>query len=73
MATDFPQTGVARRDLIKGAGGGWVFNAATIWRAQGLAVPPGHMPPISHYGRPHGPDPRIERITRNVLDRFIET
>lgn len=54
-------------------GGGWVFNAATIWWAQGLSVPPGHMPPISHYGRPHGPDPRIERITRNVLDRFIES
>lgn len=52
-------------------GGGWVFNAATIWWAQGLSVPPGHMPPISHYGRPHGPDPRVERITRNVLDKFI--
>lgn len=48
----------------------WVFNAATIWWAQGLSVPPGHMPPISHYGRPHGADERVQQITRNVLDRF---
>lgn len=54
-----------------GPKGNWVFNAATIWWAQGLSVPPGHMPPISHYGRPHGPDSRVEQITRNVLNRFI--
>jgi hypothetical protein len=47
-----------------------VFNAATILWAQGLAAPLGHMPPISHHGRPHGPDERVQRITRNVFDRF---
>ena len=47
-----------------------VFNASTIFWAQGLAAPPGHMPPHSHHGRPHGPDPRVQRITRNVLERF---
>jgi hypothetical protein len=47
-----------------------VFNAATIFWAQGLSAPPGHVPPISHYGRPHGPDARVQRITRNLLERF---
>lgn len=49
----------------------WVFNAATIWWAQGLSSPPGHMLPYSHFGRPHGPDPRVERITKNLLDKFL--
>ena len=48
----------------------FVFNASTIFWAQGLSAPPGHMPPISHHGRPHGPDERVERITRNVFDRI---
>jgi hypothetical protein len=47
-----------------------VFNAATIFWAQGLAAPPGHVPPISHHGRPHGPDARVRRITRNLFERF---
>ncbi len=50
-----------------------VFNAATIWWAQGLSSPPGHMLPYSHYGRPHGPDARVERITKNILDRFVQS
>jgi hypothetical protein len=47
----------------------FVFNASTIFWSQGLSAPPGHMPPISHHGRPHGPDERVQRITRNVLER----
>ena len=47
-----------------------VFNASTIFWSQGLSAPPGHMPPISHHGRPHGPDERVQRITRNVLERM---
>ena len=47
-----------------------VFNASTIFWSQGLSQPPGHMPPISHYGRPHGPDQRVQRITRNLFERF---
>lgn len=47
-----------------------VFNASTIFWSQGLASPPGHMPPWSHNGRPHGPDMRVQRITRNVFERF---
>ena len=49
-----------------------MFNASTIFWSQGLSTPPGHMPPISHHGRPHGPDERVQRITRNVLERMRE-
>jgi hypothetical protein len=48
-----------------------VFNASTIFWSQGLSAPPGHMPPISHHGRPHGPDVRVQRITRNLFERFL--
>lgn len=47
----------------------FVFNAATIFWAQGLSSPPGHTLPWSHWSRPHGPDARVQRITHNVLQR----
>ncbi len=56
--------------IYPGPKGNWVFNAATIFWAQGLASPPGHWIPWSHYSRPHGPDPRVQRITRNLLERL---
>jgi hypothetical protein len=56
--------------IYPGPRGNHVFNASTIFWAQGLSAPPGHMPPISHHGRPHGPDMRVQRITQNVLERF---
>ncbi|MGH9659608.1 MAG: N,N-dimethylformamidase beta subunit family domain-containing protein [Bryobacteraceae bacterium] len=49
----------------------FVFNAATIFWAQGLSSPPGHMLPWSHWVRPHGPDARVERITHNLLRRAL--
>ena len=49
----------------------FVFNAATIFWAQGLSSPPGHMLPWTHWSRPHGPDPRVQRITENLLRRAI--
>ena len=49
----------------------FVFNASTIWWAQGLSSPPGHMLPWSHGVRPHGPDPRVQRITRNLLAQAL--
>ena len=49
----------------------FVFNAATIFWAQGLGKPPGHMIPWSHWNRPHGPDKRVQKITANLLDRAI--
>lgn len=48
-----------------------VFNASTIYWAQGLSSPPGHMLPWSHWTRPHGPDERVQRITQNVLRRAV--
>jgi N,N-dimethylformamidase beta subunit-like protein len=47
----------------------FVFNAATIFWAQGLSSPPGHVLPWSHWSRPHGPDERVQRITHNLLRR----
>jgi hypothetical protein len=49
----------------------FVFNASTIWWAQGLSSPPGHMLPWSHGVRPHGPDRRVDRITANLLARAL--
>ena len=49
----------------------FVFNASTIWWAMGLASPPGLMVPWSHWSRPHWPDERVQRITRNVLRRAL--
>ncbi|HEX3449814.1 MAG TPA: N,N-dimethylformamidase beta subunit family domain-containing protein [Isosphaeraceae bacterium] len=46
-----------------------VFNAATIWWADGLSAPPGYVRPAV-YTRPQGPDPRVQRITRNLLERM---
>ena len=45
----------------------FVFNASTIFWAQGLSHPPGHTLPWSHWSRPHGPDERVQRITHNLL------
>lgn len=53
--------------IYPGPKGNIVFNAATIWWAQGLGDPPGHTLPWSHYSRPHGPDERIQQITHNLL------
>jgi len=57
--------------IYPGPKGNFVFNAATIWWAQGLSTPPGHILPWSHWVRPLGPDPRVQRITRNLLDRAL--
>ncbi len=38
---------------------------------QGLSTPPGHVLPWSHWSRPHGPDPRVQQITRNLLQRAL--
>jgi hypothetical protein len=56
--------------IYPGPKGNLVFNASTIFWAQGLSAPPGHMPPCSHHGRPHGPDARVQRITQNLFERL---
>ncbi len=58
--------------VYPGPKGNFVFNAATCWWADGLSEPPGYVRP-SVYTSPQGPDPRLQQITRNVLDRMIET
>jgi hypothetical protein len=46
-----------------------VFNASTCWWADGLSEPPGYVRPAV-YTKPKGPDPRVQKITSNLLDRF---
>jgi hypothetical protein len=57
--------------IYPGPKGNFVFTSSTIFWAQGLSMPPGHMLPWSHYSRPHGPDQRVQRITHNLLSRAI--
>ncbi|MEX1042655.1 MAG: N,N-dimethylformamidase beta subunit family domain-containing protein [Pirellulaceae bacterium] len=57
--------------IYPGPKNNFVFNAATIFWAQGLSSPPGHVLPWSHWSRPHGPDARVQQITRNLFDRAI--
>jgi hypothetical protein len=55
--------------LYPGPAENWVFNAGTVWWADGLSEPPGYVRP-SVYTTPSGPDPRVQRITRNLLERM---
>jgi hypothetical protein len=57
--------------IYPGPKGNFVFNASTIFWPQGLSRPPGHTLPWSHWSRPHGPDPRVQRITHNLLRRAL--
>jgi hypothetical protein len=63
-------TGTYTATIYPGPRGNVVFNAATIWWSDGLAAPPGYRHPSAHGARPRGPDPRVQRITANLLDRF---
>jgi hypothetical protein len=55
--------------IYDGPKGNFVFNASTCWWVQGLSMPPGHIQPWDHWCRPHGPDPRVQQITENLLRR----
>ncbi len=57
--------------IFPGPKDNFVFNASTIFWTQGLAAPPGHIPPWSHWSRPHGPDQRVQRMTANLLRRAL--
>ncbi len=57
--------------VYPGPKGNFIFNASTIFWAQGLSMPPGHTLPWSHWNRPHGPDERVKQITHNLLKRAI--
>lgn len=71
VSGDVPQQWTAT--IYPGPKENFVFNAASIFWAQGLSSPPGHTLPWSHWSRPHGPDPRVQRITKNLLDRALKT
>jgi hypothetical protein len=51
--------------------GNLVFNASTCWWGDGLSAPPGYKHPSAHGAAPKGPDPRVRRITANLLARMI--
>ena len=56
--------------MYKGPKDNVVFNAASIWYAQGLPSPPGHVLPANR-AKPK-PDPRVQQMTKNLFDRFIK-
>jgi hypothetical protein len=49
--------------------GNLVFNAGTCWWNMVLSTPPGFMSPPRRYFRES--DPRVQRITKNILNRMI--
>ncbi len=57
--------------VYDGPKGNIVFNAATIWWANGLSSPPGHVNPSRHGVTQQGPDERVEQITHNLFQRII--
>lgn len=61
--------GVFTATVYPGPKRNFVFNASTCWWADGLSAPPGYVRP-SVYTSPQGPDARVQRITRNVLERM---
>jgi hypothetical protein len=55
--------------VYPGPKGNFVFNGATCWWADGLSDPPGYLRPGFRGVRPRGPDPRVQRITENLIRR----
>src|SRR5690606_8384806 len=49
----------------------FVVNASALFWERGPSSPPGHVLAWSHGSRPHGPDERVQRITKNLLDRVL--
>lgn len=62
-------SGTYASTVYPGPKGNVVFNASTIWWADGLSAPPGYIRPAT-YTEPKGPDPRVQQITRNILERM---
>ncbi len=56
--------------MYRSPGGSHVFNAATIWWSLALSHPPGYLPCKAHGGEPIAVDPRVRRMTKNLLARF---
>ena len=60
--------GIYTATIYPGPKDNFVFNAATIWWSDGLSAPPGYIRPDEKL---QGPDPRVQRITANLLNRFM--
>ncbi len=58
--------------IYNGPKGNVVFNAGTIWYAQFLSSPPGHILPANPFAQPQGPDPRVQLMMENVINRFTK-
>jgi hypothetical protein len=69
-APNKPNGGTYTATVYPGPKGNFVFNASTCWWADGLAQPPGYVRP-SVYTTPSGPDPRVQKITDNILQRML--
>jgi len=66
-----PNGGTYTATVYPGPKGNFVFNASTIWWADGISEPPGYVRP-KVYTEPKGPDARVQRMTKNILDRMIK-
>jgi N,N-dimethylformamidase beta subunit-like protein len=66
-----PQNTEYTATIYPGPKGNLVYNAATIWWSDGLSQPPGYLRPSAHGGTPPGSDERVQRITKNLLERFL--
>lgn len=62
-------TGRFAATVYPGPHDNFVFNASTCWWGDGLSEPPGYVRPGAARA-PQGPDPRVQRITENLLDRM---
>jgi len=63
------EKGIYTATCYPGPKGNFVFNGATIWWSDALAAPPGYLHPRLGHTQPRGPDPRIKRITKNLIER----
>jgi len=64
------KVGTYTATIYPGPKGNFVFNASTIWWVNGLSAPPAYRQGPWYGVAPKGPDPRVQRITANVLDRM---
>jgi hypothetical protein len=64
-----PNGGIYTSTVYPGPRGNFVFNAATCWWADAISEPPGYLRPKA-YTEPKGPNPKAQRITRNILERM---
>ena len=65
------QNGTYTSTIYNGPHNNIIFNAATIWWANALSSPPGHLNPSLYGINQLGPDSRAQQITHNLFQRII--